>query len=112
MRARQLRQGLLLGGLVLASFWLVSLIWGIAGKVQIAVSQAHEGKRQYAALEARRERLSANLAELETPRGKDAAIRTAFGVAKSGEEVIVMVPPATSTPPKAKPWWRRALNWF
>ena len=112
MRARQLRQGLLLGGLFLVAFWLVSLIWGIAGKVQIAVSQAGEGRRQYAALEVRRETLEANLAELNTPRGKDAAIRTAFGVAKAGEELIVVVPPATVTPPKAKPWWRRALDWF
>lgn len=112
MRARQLRQGLLIGGLLLASLWLVSLIWGISQKVQIAVSQAYEGKRQYAALEARRERLEANLAELETPRGKDAAIRTAFGVAKWGEALIVVVSPATSTLPSAKPWWRRVLNWL
>ena len=112
MRAKQLRQGLLLGGLVLASFWLISLIWGISQKVQIAISQAHEGERQYAALELRKERLEANLAELETPRGKDSAIRTAFGVAKSGEELIVVVPPATSTPPAPKPWWRRIWHWF
>ncbi len=112
MRTRQLRQGLVIGGLVLASFWFISLIWGISHKVQIAISQAGEGRRQYAALESRKERLEANLAELETPRGKDAAIRTAFGVAKSGEALIVVVAPATSTPPKAKPWWRRMWHWF
>jgi len=112
MRTRQLRQGILLGALFLAGVWLISLIWGLAGKAEIAVSQAADTRRQYDALEARKASLEANLAELETPRGKDAAIRTAFGVAKAGEEVIVVVPPAASTPPSPKPWWRRVLDWF
>ena len=112
MRARQLRQGLLLGVLLLAALWLASLIWGIAGKVRIAVSEAQQAKGQYAALESRKARLEANLAELATPRGQDAAIRTAFGVAKVGEEVIVVVPPPPSPPAPPAPWWRRMLNWF
>jgi len=112
MRTRQLRQGILLGVLFLAGVWLISLILGLAGKAEIAVSQAGDTRRQYNALEARKASLEANLAELETSRGKDAAIRTAFGVARPGEEVIVVVPPATSTPPSPKPWWQRVLDWF
>jgi len=37
MRAKQLGQGILIGVLLLAAFWLVSLIWELAGKAQIAI---------------------------------------------------------------------------
>ena len=56
--------------------------------------------------------LEANLAALETTRGKDAAIRTTFGVARPGEEVIVVVPPATATPTTTQSWWQKLLSWF
>jgi cell division protein FtsB len=112
MRAKQWRRGVLIGVLLLVAFWLVSLIWGLAGKAHIAVSQENEAKWQYQALEDRKTTLEANLAALATERGKDAAIRTAFGVARPGEEVIVVVPPtpATTTPPLS--WWQQLLNWF
>ncbi|HUY05230.1 MAG TPA: hypothetical protein VMV62_00700 [Candidatus Paceibacterota bacterium] len=113
MRANQWQRGGLIGILLLAIFWLVSLIWGLAGKAQIAVSQAGDAHRQYQALEARKSALGASLAALATSRGRDAAIRTAFGVARPGEEVIVVVPPATATPAVTPaPWWQKVLNWF
>lgn len=111
MRGKQLQQGSLIGFLLLVAFWLLSLIWGLVGKAQIAVNEAHNAERQYESLELRRAALETSLAALATVRGKDTAIRTAFGVARPGEEVIVVVPPsvATSTPPL--PWWRKILNW-
>ncbi|MBU6388616.1 hypothetical protein KGQ72_01955 [Patescibacteria group bacterium] len=112
MRAKQLRQGILIGVLLLVAFWLASSIWGLAGKAHIAVSQAREAEWQYEALEARKATLEANLAALATARGKDAAIRTAFGVARPGEEVIVVVPPATATPTSTPSWWQKILDWF
>lgn len=102
----------MIGFLLLVAFWLGSLIWGLLGKTHIAVSQANDAKRQYEALEARKAALEANLAALETEHGKDAAIRTAFGVARPGEEVIVVVPPATTTEVVPLTWWQRILNWF
>ncbi|HET9641605.1 MAG TPA: hypothetical protein VFP46_02005 [Candidatus Paceibacterota bacterium] len=112
MHARQFRNGLLLGFLALVSFWLLSLIWGIAGKARVAVTQATEAKTEYEELEARKATLQANLAALDTPRGTDAAIRTAFGVARPGEEVIVVVPPATASPTSTPTWWDRLIDWF
>ncbi len=112
MRAKQWRQGVLIGILLLVAFWLVSLIWGLAEKAHVAVSQAHEAERQYQALEGRKTLLQANLAALATARGQDAAIRTAFGVARPGEEVIVVVPPATATPTTTPSLWQRILDWF
>ncbi len=112
MHAKQWRQGVLIGALLLVAFWLLSLIWGLAGKAQIAVSQAKEAKWQYQELEKRKTALEANLAALDTDRGRDAAIRTAFGVARPGEEVIVVVPPEVRAPTSTPSWWQKILNWF
>lgn len=112
MRAKQLRQGFLIGVLLLVAFWLATSIWGLVGKAHIAVSQANEAKWQYEALEERKAILEANLAALNTARGKDAAIRTAFGVARPGEEVIVVVPPVAPTSTPELSWWQKILGWF
>lgn len=112
MRARELRQGLILSVLLLASFWLISLIWGLAGKAEIAIREAYAAKHQYEELEQRKQSLQDNLAALGTPRGQDAAIRTSFGVARPGEEVIVVVPPQAPTTTAPKSWWERIWEWF
>ncbi|MHB8660816.1 MAG: hypothetical protein ACYC75_02680 [Minisyncoccota bacterium] len=112
MRAKQWREGVLIGVLLLAAFWLASLIWGLAGKTSVAVQEARDVEQQYQTLEGRKAKLEADLATLATGRGQDAAIRTAFGVARPGEEVIVVVPPATATPTTTPSWWQQILNWF
>ena len=112
MRTKQMRQGLWIGLLLLVIAWLGSLIWGLAGKAAIAFSEERSTKVEYQSLEARRAALQNNLDTLSTARGQDAAIREAFGVAKPGEEVIVLVPtvPATTTPQLH--WWQKLLGWF
>ena len=112
MRAKQFRHGVIIGVLLLVAFWLTSLIWELVGKAQVAISQANSAQRQYETLEKRKAALEANLSMIATERGKDAAIRTAFGVARPGEEVIVVVPPATTTSTTTPPWWKRVLDWF
>lgn len=112
MRTAQWRRGILIGILLLAIFWLVTLIWGLADKAQVAVSQAGDARWQYESLEKRKAALQANLSALATPRGQDAAIRTAFGVARPGEEVIVVVPPATAAPTSTPSWWQKFFSWF
>ena len=112
MRAKQWQRGLGIGVLLIIGFWFVTNIWGLAGKALIAVSQANEAKIQYRMLEERKAMLQANLAALATEQGKDAAIRTAFGVARPGEEVIVVVPPPPAPPAPEPSWWQKILNWF
>lgn len=112
MRTKQWRQGLIIGVLVLVALWLGTLMWGLIGKAEIAIAQAHEAKLQYNQLQKRKEMLQQQIDSLKTPLGRDAAIRTAFGVAKPGEEVIVVVPPSSTTATSTKPWWRRVLSWF
>lgn len=97
---------------MLLGFGLISLIWGLAGKARVAVEEARTVETQYRTLEERKHALERKLAELATERGQDAAIRTAFGVARPGEEVIVVVPPATTAPTSTLSWWGRLFNWF
>ncbi len=112
MRRHEWRQGLWIGLLLVVAGWLVYLIWGLSGKVAIALEQEREVRAQYAALEERRKALEVDLMVLATERGQDAAIRESFGVAKSGEEVIVLVPPTTATATPSLPWWKRLFSWF
>lgn len=112
MRARQWKRGILTALLWVIAFGLLSLIWGLAEKAQVAMNEAYNVQRQYKALEERRELLEANLAALGTERGRDASIRTAFGVARPGEEVIVVVPPVAATSTPELSWWQKILNWF
>lgn len=112
MRGKDLRQGLIVGVLLVVSLWLGSLIWSLAGKAEVAVREEADAKRQYQELEVRKATLEANLAELNSPRGQDGAIRDAFGVAKAGEGVIVVVPPASATSTAKKSWWARLWGWL
>jgi cell division protein FtsB len=112
MRRMEWRRGILIGILLLICAWLASLIWGLGVKTHIAVSEATDAKHQYEELEARKASLQANVEALNTERGQDAAIRTAFGVARPGEEVIVVVPPAPATTTQEMSWWQKFLSWF
>src|SRR3989344_5970415 len=112
MHTKQLRRGVLVGALVLVAFWLMSLIWGLAEKARVAVGQEAEVRHEFEGLEVRRHTLEANLAELDTPRGKDEAIRTAFGVAKAGEELFVEVPRPASSAHSTPGFWQRVRHWF
>jgi cell division protein FtsB len=112
MRAKEWKRGVLTTILALVAVWLGTLIWGLVGKAHLAVSQAHDAQAQYEALEGRKSALEDDLAALASPRGEDAAIRTAFGVARPGEEVIVVVPPVATTTPAPLSWWEKVLHWF
>ena len=97
--------------LVLAIVWLLWLIWGIARKEEIARKAVHDTKAELAILEERAGVLEGNIAELATERGKEATLRQTYGVAKAGEEVIIVVAPKEATSTPQLPWWKRAFNW-
>jgi cell division protein FtsB len=112
MHAKQWRRGFIVCVLLLVAFWLLSLIVGLVDKAKIAVDEMHNVQRKYQALEDRRQILEANLASIETSRGQDSAIRTAFGVARPGEEVIVVVPPTTVAPTTTPTLWQKIMDWL
>lgn len=110
--ALRAREYMIAGFLALLIVWLLFLIFGIFRKEEIARRAAAETRAQLAILEEREQVLTATIDELSTERGQEATIRETYGVARPGEEVIIVVPPkeATSTPPL--PWWKKVLGWF
>ena len=97
--------------LVLSILWLLWLSWGIARKEEIARKAAHDTRAELAILEERAGVLEGNIAELSTERGKEATLRQTYGVARAGEEVIIVVAPKVATSTPKLPWWKRAFNW-
>lgn len=108
----RLREYFIAALLTLVIIWLTSLIWGIARKEEIARKTVQETQAELALLEERRKTLESNLAELSTERGQEANLRQTFGVARPGEEVIIVVPEEELPSPPELPWWRKVLNWF
>lgn len=98
--------------LALVIIWLLSLIWSIARKEEIARGTVKETQAELAQIREREAVLEANLAELATDRGQEASLRQTFGVAKPGEEVIIVVPGKEVPTPPELPWWRKALNFI
>ena len=99
----------LLGIIILVLLWAV---WGIARKEEIARSAVEDRKAELAVLNERKAVFEENLAELSTERGQEATLRQNHGVARSGEEVIIVVPPKEDELDPTMPWYSRLLGWF
>ena len=99
-------------GLALVVLILLWAVWGIFRKEEIARRAVRDTRAELATLEARKGVLEGNIAELETERGKEATLRQAYGVAKPGEEVIIVVPADGATTTPALPWYRKVLGFF
>lgn len=98
--------------LILVLLWLAYQVYNIALKEEIARQAASDAKRELAHLEERKETLEENLANLGTERGQEATLRETFGVARPGEEVIIVVPDAEGGEGGKLPWWRQIFSWF
>lgn len=106
------------GEYALAAFLLVVVlvllwaVWGIARKEEIARSAVEDRKVELAILKERKAVFEENLAELSTDRGQEATLRQNHGVARAGEEVIIVVPPKDDGLVPHLSWYKRLLGWF
>jgi len=107
-----MREYLIAGALALAIVWLLFLILGIYRKEEVARHAAAETQEQLRTLKEREDTLRGNLEELGTERGHEATLRETYGVARPGEEVIIVVPPKEATSTPKLPWWKKTLGWF
>ncbi len=112
LKRRTLREYLIAFALLLLLVWLLFLFWGIFRKEEVARHAAEDTRRQLAALEVREKTLKANIDDLRTERGQEASLRETYGVAKPGEEVIIVVPADEGEPIKEASWWRNLLAAF
>lgn len=90
--------------------WFSVLIWGIYGKQDRARTALTKTESEVAAIEARRATLEKDIGDLDTDRGEEALVRSTLGVARAGEEVIIVVPPERAPAPAPLPWWKRILK--
>lgn len=106
------RLGLLvLLGLVCFAGWSV---WGAWHKDQTSAALDQESQAALATLSVQQTQLQQNIAELQSARGKEAALRQEYAVGEQGEGMIIIVN-STSTPPPPPPsffdklksafWW-------
>jgi hypothetical protein len=92
--------------------WLLYAVMGIFRKEEIARHTVHDTQTALASLSARHDTLQGNLAYLATPRGQEASLRQDFGVAKPGEEVVIIVQPKEVVAPAPQNFWQKFTNFF
>jgi cell division protein FtsB len=111
-KRRPPKEYVIAGVLIVVLVWLLLSFWGIFRKEEVARHAAEESKRQLVALTEREETLKKNIADLRTERGQEASIRETYGVARPGEEVIIVIPAEEGeTVPKVS-WWQNFLKIF
>ena len=98
--------------LSLAIIWLSLLVVGIFHKEQVARLTVHDTRAELAALDARAATLSGTVHDLETSRGQEASVRQTYGVAKPGEDVIIVVPKKDAPEPPPATIWEKVKAFF
>ena len=88
------RTALLVFGALLIFFFAVSAVmaaWRMYGRLQSATSDADTAKRQLTLVSAQDAKAKSDMAELSSPLGVEAALRSRYGVVKPGEGIIQIV---------------------
>lgn len=108
--------------LVFLSILVLAFIWGVVGfmgKMQVTIENRKIAENKVAQLKKEKEKFSSDIAKLNTPNGIEESIRLKFGLAKEGENMIVVVEDKNQPEVKADPssesffsflfFWK---NWF
>ena len=94
----------------------ISGVWKAYRKERESLSLRREAEVQLADIAKRKAQLEADITKLNTPRGMEDALREQYLLAKSGENLIIIVDPPTPTPIQATSsvmeWFQRTFwNW-
>ncbi|MCR4281239.1 MAG: septum formation initiator family protein [Candidatus Kaiserbacteria bacterium] len=94
----------------------LSGVWKVYRKAQESSVLRKEAEAQLSDLDKRRTQLEADITKLKTSRGMEEALREQYGLAKSGESVIVIVDSPAQAPVVASSsvmqWFQRTLSWW
>ena len=109
------RRLVLLGLLVLILFSVVG-VWGAYKKQQESRLLRKEAEMQLRDLSQRQEQLDADIASLETDRGKEQVLREQYALAARGEGLIVIVDTPPVAPTRATSslvdWLKKTFTWW
>ncbi len=90
-------------------------VWGAWQKDQTSAALDRQSQAALATLTAQQSTLQQNIAQLQTQRGKEAALRQDYSVGAQGENMIVIVD-ASSSPPPPPPTFldklKSAFSWW
>ncbi len=87
--------------------------WDMYQKARLTKTQLAQTEEAYAKLQEREAFLSEETKQLETEAGVEAKLRERFGVAKEGEEVIVILDDTESEESaETLSWWQRVVRWM
>lgn len=90
-------------------------VWGAWQKDQTSEALKEQSQAQLTGLTAQDQTLQQNIADLQSERGKEAALREEYSVGEQGENMIVIVD-ASSTPPPPPPSLmdklKKAFSWW
>lgn len=108
---------LMLLALFILAIIALSGVWNIYQKERESSALKQQAQAQFADLETREQQLHTDIATLKTDRGMEAALRQQYTMGKSGEKLIVIIDPATTTPTVAtssaiQQWIHHALPWW
>ena len=111
-KAKSVRTYAITAGLSILFLVLLWAVFGIAIKEERARHAVEARKAELAVLEERKAVFEQNVEELASARGQEATLRQNHGVARAGEEVIIVVPPKADELGPKLPWYTRFLGWF
>lgn len=104
---------ILLFGLVVFAGFAVKGVWQ---KEQESRAMRHEAEIELAELQRQEAKLSENIGELKSDRGIEAALREQYGVARKGEELVVIIESQAvqeeAPPPTVREWVRKFLPFW
>jgi cell division protein FtsB len=103
--------------LCLPVLFFVYVAWKAYATAEETSARRTELVAELGRLEERQKHLEEDIANLDDPRGVEAALRKRYEVGKAGEELIVLVEEAPPTPPQTlvpeeKGWWDTVKGWF
>ena len=94
----------------------ISGVWKAYLKKQESLSLRREAEVQLADIAKRKAQLETDITRLNTPRGMEDALREQYLLAKSGENLIIIVDSPTPTPIEATSsvmqWFQEKLSWW
>lgn len=105
---------LLTVGVFILLLFLLRAAWGAYQKASFASDGRVDAMQQQQVLQKRSEALQADIDELSTDRGLEAALRSRFDVGREGEQLVVLVD-APNAPAETAPkqgLWQRMRGWF
>lgn len=107
----------MIAGLSVVAVLMIFSVWDVYEKDMQSLALKRDAEAKLADLTAQQNELDTRIAELETERGKEAALREQYGVGAPGEgEIVIEEPPAppsqgaSTTPFQA--WLHSAFSWW